>query len=59
MRQYLLTESCFKRLTTRFNDSLKCHFCGEPLTPNQTIVVTAAKGRVKHYHTECYLKTLH
>jgi hypothetical protein len=59
MRQFLLSETVFKRLTTRYNGSLECQFCGESLTPNQKIIVTAAKGRVKHYHKECYLKTLH
>ena len=59
MRQYLLTETIFKRLTTWYNGSLRCQFCGEPLEPNQKIIVTMAKGRVKHYHKECYEKTLH
>jgi hypothetical protein len=36
MKQYLLTEPIFKRLSKRYG-LLKCHYCGELLKPKETI----------------------
>jgi hypothetical protein len=59
MRQFLLTETRFKMLFSRYNGDLKCYFCEEPIKPKEHIIVTVGKGRVKRWHKECYEKTLH
>jgi len=66
MKEYVLTENLFKKLSTRCNP-LICYHCGETLKPNDKIVSIfhAFKGSKrfhgkfsKHYHKECYEKLL-
>jgi hypothetical protein len=56
MKEYVLTENLFKKLSTRCNP-LICHHCLEFLKPNDKIV---SNGHVcessKRYHKECYEK---
>ena len=55
MKQYLLTENLFKKLSTRCNP-LICYHCKNPLKINDKIVSSAPARPSKRYHKECYEK---
>jgi hypothetical protein len=58
MKQYVLTETFFKRLTKRNNGFLICNYCQKPIVPRQRVVTKTNKNGTKRYHKECYEKTL-
>jgi hypothetical protein len=60
MKQYALTESNFNRILLMCAP-LNCRFCGGALNVGDLIVsiTQTHHRRSKHYHLECYLKTLH
>ena len=64
MKQYLLTENLFKKLSTRCN-SLICYHCKELLKPNDKIVSISHDVKdskryhakfSRRYHKTCYEK---
>lgn len=57
MREYILTEPIFKRLSKRFGSPICC-YCGKSLKINDKIVsnIAGRYGKTKRYHKQCYEK---